>query len=86
MERKAKTKAAKGRTVSVPDDVLLEVLGNNVQRLPGNDNASRVRAEPPKLGFFASVLSSLAFGGVMLVGAVVMALFKLVPKSQDSHY
>lgn len=86
LERKAKSKADKGQTVSVPDEVLLEVLENNVQRLPGNDNTSHVRSEPPKLGFLASVFSSLAFGGVMLVGALVMALFKLVPKSQDSHY
>ena len=86
LERKAQFRTDKSRTVSIPDDVLLEVIENNVQRLPGNDNASHVRADPPKLGFFASVFSSLAFAGVMLVGAVVLAVFKLVPKSQDSHY
>lgn len=86
LERKTEPKTEKSLRDTIPDDVLLEIIGNNVQRQPGNDNRSVVRPEPPKLGLFGSILSSIAFGGVMLLGALVMAIFKLVPKSQDSHY
>lgn len=94
LERKTQSKTVKPLLAkaegapegTIPDDVLLEIIQNNVQRQPGNDNSSTVRPEPRKLGLVASVLSALAFGGVMLLGGLIMAIFKLVPKSQDSHY
>lgn len=68
------------------DQALLDIIENNVQRLPGNDNSLSERQERPALGLMSSVTSALAFAGISLLGVVVMAIFRLVPSSEDSHY
>ena len=83
---KLRAKPGEAPQEAIADDVLLEIIQKNVQRQSGNDNSSIVRPEPRKLGLFGSIGSSIAFGGLMLLGGLIMAIFKLVPKSQDSHY
>ncbi|QEE43342.1 hypothetical protein FVA81_01460 (plasmid) [Rhizobium sp. WL3] len=68
------------------DQALLDIIESNVQRLPGNDNSLSERQERPAPGLMGSVTSALAFAGLSLLGVVVMAIFRLVPSSEDSHY
>lgn len=68
------------------DQALLEVIQNNVQRLPVNDNSSSLTRARPRLGALASVSSAVGFVGVMISAIVIMAIARLVPNSQDDHY
>ncbi|WP_168801276.1 hypothetical protein [Rhizobium rhizophilum] len=44
------------------------------------------RRERPELDLVGSASTALAFAGVSLLVVVIMAIFKLVPSSEDSHY
>lgn len=56
-----------------------------MQRLPANDNASFGIA-PGQLGVFGSVWSGLGFCAILIVGSIVLLLFRLVPASEESDY
>ncbi|MBU0832333.1 MAG: hypothetical protein KKH33_08115 [Alphaproteobacteria bacterium] len=86
VEHKPVSKTGVPATDGPSDKALLDVIQNNIQRMPGNDNIQIIRKEPAKPGLLTTVLSGMAFAGVMVVGAIVMAVFKLVPTSEDSHY
>jgi len=81
-----KSKPVEAARSNPSDEALLDIIESNLQRLPGNDNSLSERRERPALGLWGSVTSALAFAGLSLLGAVVMAVFKLVPSSEDSHY
>lgn len=81
-----KSKAVESGYATPSDQALLDVIQSNIQRHPGNDNMSIEQRKRPKLGLVGSVMSGMAFGGVMLIAVVVMAIFKLVPSAEDNHY
>jgi hypothetical protein len=67
------------------DNALLDVLQSNMQRLPLNDNASWGVA-PKQMGVLASVWSALGFCVLLIVGAILLLVFRMVPASEDSDY
>lgn len=64
---------------------LLEIIDNNIQRVPVNDNMMRARKDLLRVGFPNSMISTLGFVGILLLGVVIMAVFRLVPASHDSQ-
>ena len=86
MKKYVKSQPVEAAHGNPSDQALLDIIESNVQRMPGNDNSFSDRRERPALGLMDSVTSALAFAGISLLGVVVMAIFKLVPSSEDSHY
>lgn len=85
MAKLFKIKTAGKQSSQPSDDALLDVLQSNMQRLPVNDNASFGIA-PRQLGVFGSVWSGLGFWVILIIGAIALLLFRLVPESKDSDY
>lgn len=73
--------------VRARDEALLHILTINLQRIPGNDNGSSsaglAMQDAPVLGPFARVKSAAAFVGVMMLGVVITAIFRVVPAHED---
>jgi hypothetical protein len=85
LAKRFKIKTAGTQSNQPSDDALLDVLQSNMQRLPVNDNASW-RVAPRHLGVFASVWSALGFCVLLILGAILLLVFRLVPASEDSDY
>lgn len=75
-----------GAKVAQPsDDALLDVIQSNMQRLPLNDNTSwRHAAE--SMGRVASIWSGIRFGAILLVGAIILLVFRQITPAEDSEY
>lgn len=86
VEHKPVSKTGVPATDGPSDKALLDVIQNNIQRIPGNDNLQNIRKAPARPSLLTTVLSGVAFAGVMVVGAIIMAVLKLIPTSEDSHY
>jgi len=86
MVKSYKSKPGKIGNSGPSDRALLDVIQGNVQRVAQNDNRGRERQYGGEAGLLGSVTSALAFAGILVIGMLVMALMKLVPSSEDSHY
>lgn len=85
MVKRYNFKTSKSEADRPSDEALLSLLQTNMQRLPLNDNASwTARAKP--LGVVASIGSYVAYVAILLMGAFILLIFKLVPASKDSDY
>ncbi|WP_203020125.1 hypothetical protein [Rhizobium rosettiformans] len=79
------TQKAVTQTDGLSDDALLDVIQTNMQRLPLNDNASWP-AQPRRLGVAAAIWSTVGFAAILIMGALILMVFKLVPATRDSDY
>jgi hypothetical protein len=86
LEQKYTSRSDKAE-VQAGDEALLDILTSNLQRLPGNDNRSLspgiTMREAPVLGPVAKVTSAIAFAGLMMMAAVILAIFRLLPGDED---
>lgn len=80
---KIKTPGAKVAQPS--DEVLLDVLQSNMQRLPLNDNTSWTSAAE-RMGMLASIWSGIRFGAILLAGVIIMLVFRQIAPAEDSEY
>ena len=67
------------------EELLLDVLQSNMQRLPLNDNTSWTSAAE-RMGMLASIWSGIRFGAILLVGGVIMMVFRQITPAEDSDY